>query len=53
MFGFKKKDPVCGMRQEKNTGFEKYGKWFCSENCLKIYETGLKKVDKDKQGCCH
>lgn len=50
MFGFKKKDPICGMKQEKGKGIEKHGKWFCSKNCLESYEKGLK---KSKSSCCH
>jgi len=50
MFNFKKKDPICGMKQTNN-GIEKYDKWFCSTNCLKIYEKGLRKINK-KSSCC-
>ena len=43
MFGlFRRKDPVCGMKEEKGNGVEKEGKWFCSSNCLKAYESGQK-----------
>jgi YHS domain-containing protein len=53
MFGlFKKKDPVCGMKQEKGKGIEKYGRWFCSNSCLKVYEEQIKREAK-KGGCCH
>ena len=33
---FKKIDPVCGMKEEKGNGVEAEGKWFCSNNCMKI-----------------
>ena len=47
---FKKKDPVCGMKQEKGKGIEKEGKWFCSQNCVKEYE---KNEQKHTGSCCH
>ena len=48
MFGlFKRKDPVCGMKEEKGKGIEKQGNWFCSQNCLKQFESKMKKA-----GCC-
>lgn len=53
MFGFKKKDPICGMKQEKNKGIEKHNHWFCSQNCLTAYEKGIKNATKHKSGCCH
>ena len=37
----KRKDPVCGMKEEAGKGTEKYGKWFCNTcntNCVKEYE---------------
>ncbi len=40
---FKRKDPICGMKEEKGKGIEKHGKWFCCQNCLKEYEKGSKK----------
>ncbi|MBI4144385.1 hypothetical protein HY486_04005 [Candidatus Woesearchaeota archaeon] len=50
MFGlFKKKDPICGMTEEKGKGITKYSRWFCSKNCLEEYEKGL----KAGHGCCH
>ena len=49
MFGFKKKDPICGMKQEKGKGIERYGKWFCNKTCLESYEKGLKRNKR----CCH
>ena len=50
MFGFKKKDPICGMKQSEN-GIVKYRQWFCSNKCIDIYEKGIKKMSK-KQSCC-
>lgn len=47
---FKRKDPICGMKEEKNKGFEKSGSWFCSKNCLDKYEKGMK---TPKHSCCH
>ena len=49
---FKKKDPICGMKQEANKGMEKYGHWFCSHSCLDNYEKVLKKTENKKAGCC-
>lgn len=44
MFGlFKRKDPICGMKEERGKGVEKEGKWFCSEACVKKLESGEKK----------
>lgn len=52
MFGlFKKKDPICGMVEEKGKGFIKYDKWFCNERCLKDYERKMK--SSKSCGCCH
>lgn len=48
---FKKKDPICGMTEEKGNGTHKDGRWFCSEHCLKTYEKGMK--SSAKSGCCH
>ena len=53
MIWFKKKDPVCGMKQETGKGKDKYGQWFCSENCLKRYEKGIQKTKDTTHGCCH
>lgn len=53
VFGlFKKKDPICGMKEEKGKGIEADGKWFCSDGCLKEYKKG----QSHKSGghsCCH
>ena len=56
VFGlFKRKDPICGMKEEKGKGIEKHGKWFCNQNCLKEYEGAIKKSEKKmgKGSCCH
>lgn len=54
MFGlFKKTDPVCGMKQEKGKGIEKYGQWFCSKGDLEKYEAKLKSGGHSKHDCCH
>jgi YHS domain-containing protein len=52
---FKKKDPICGMKEEKGKGISKHGKWFCSENCVSEYEKAVKKNEKESKGgcCCH
>lgn len=48
LFGlFKRKDLICGMKEEKGTGIEKHGKWFCHINCVKEYESQV-----DKPSCC-
>lgn len=54
MFFFKRKDPICGMKEEKGKGIEKNGKWFCSENCAEKFSTNPK-VEEHKHGgcCCH
>lgn len=55
VFGlFKKKDPICGMKEEKGKGISKHGQWFCNNACLEEYEKGLKKASKKTKGsCCH
>lgn len=54
LFGLiKRKDPVCGMKEEKGRGFEKFGKWFCSQNCVKDYETQSDEEHTEHSGCCH
>ena len=53
VFGlFKRKDPVCGMKEEKGKGVEEEGKWFCSEHCLSEFTKSVKKLNK-KGSCCH
>lgn len=52
MFGlFKRKDPVCGMKEEKGKGIEHNGKWFCSHQCVKDFEK-FSKRKSGKSGCC-
>lgn len=59
MFGlFKKKDPICGMKEEKGKGIPdaESGNWFCSENCKNQFHKNLKMVEKSKGhggSCCH
>ncbi|MDO8627717.1 MAG: hypothetical protein Q7K42_04580 [Candidatus Diapherotrites archaeon] len=50
MFGlFKRKDPICGMKEEKGKGMEFKSKWFCSKECKTKYE---KNKDKQESCCC-
>ncbi len=50
MFGlFKRKDPVCGMKEEKGKGLVECNNWFCSEKCLNEYK---KHKEKGKSSCC-
>ncbi len=44
---FKKKDPICGMKEEKGKGIQKNNKWFCSKDCLEKYEK-----KETKPACC-
>ncbi|MBR9699331.1 YHS domain-containing protein [Candidatus Woesearchaeota archaeon] len=55
VFGlFKRKDPVCGMKEEKGKGLEKHEKWFCSQDCMSKFDQALKKSQKHRGGsCCH
>jgi len=60
VFGlFKKKDPICGMKEEDGKGFvdEKTGHWFCNQNCKDEFDKGLMKMEqkrsKHKGSCCH
>lgn len=48
---FKKKDPICGMKEEKGKGIHKHGKWFCGKNCVTEYD---KKIEEhsDLPPCC-
>jgi len=54
---FRKKDPVCGMREENGKGIkDKSGNWFCSENCQKEYQQKIKSHDKETKkvrSCCN
>ena len=52
MLWFKKKDPICGMKQENEKGIEKLGNWFCSNACLTKYEKQLKGFKDKNPGCC-
>ncbi len=53
VFGlFGRKDPVCGMKEEKGKGLEKHGKWFCAEDCAKEYEKQEKRASMRKKGSC-
>ena len=50
LFGlFKRKDPICGMNEEKGKGLEFEGKWFCSKDCKTRYG---KNKDKQESCCC-
>jgi len=54
VFGlFKRKDPICGMTEEKGKGIEKHDKWFCSSKCASDYGTKIKKASKQGGCCCH
>lgn len=60
VFGlFKKKDPICGMKQEKGKGFvdAKTGNWFCCQKCKdefdKMVKAQEKEMKKHKRSCCH
>ncbi len=56
---FKKKDPICGMKEEKGKGFldGKTGNWFCSESCRQEYYSKVKEQERKVQNrggsCCH
>ncbi len=56
VFGlFKKKDPVCGMKEEKGKGLLNAGNWFCSDKCHKEYEQRMKEAVKKFENlpsCC-
>jgi len=49
---FKKKDPICGMKQEKGKGTEKDGNWFCSVACEKKFAEQKSKHNTPKKSCC-
>lgn len=49
---FRKKDPICGMKENKNSGISKHGEWFCSAECLKKYEKENTEKKAKKHGCC-
>ena len=53
---FKKKDPICGMKEEKGKGIKDKENWFCSERCKKEYEQKIKQHHKESnkvKSCCH
>ena len=51
---FKRKDPICGMKEGKGQGIISNGVWFCSDSCLKQYKTKSKNsVHKLGHGCRH
>jgi len=57
VFGmFKKKDPFCGMKEEKGKGInDKSGNWFCSDDCKKGYLNKINQHNKDTKkvkSCC-
>lgn len=50
---FRKKDPICGMKEEKGKGITKNKKWFCCKECLDEYEKLNKKTKKkENKSCC-
>ena len=57
VFGlFKKKDPICGMNEERGKGFvdKETGHWFCNQSCKEEFYRKMKKQDKKPRGgCCH
>ncbi|MBT4539360.1 hypothetical protein HOI26_03995 [Candidatus Woesearchaeota archaeon] len=54
---FKRKDPICGMKEEKGKGTTDNSKnWFCSESCKKEYKKKISqhgKESKKVKSCCH
>lgn len=51
---FKRRDPICGMKEEKGKGIEKDGSWFCSGACARKHEQAVRKSKgKEIGGCCH
>lgn len=55
VFGlFRRKDPVCGMKEEKGQGMDdkETGRWFCSSACRDNYCKALKKQSKKEKPCC-
>lgn len=54
MFGlFAKKDPICGMKEQKGKGISKNGEWFCSDNCLQAFEKAAATGEKsNSHKCC-
>jgi len=53
MFGlFKRKDPICGMKEEKGKGVEEDGKWFCNKKCADEYKEAIEKNKNEPRSCC-
>lgn len=52
---FKKKDPICGMKEEKGKGLHKDGHWFCDSGCMQKYAEQMKNLPKKSKehSCCH
>ncbi|MBI4153957.1 hypothetical protein HY501_01345 [Candidatus Woesearchaeota archaeon] len=48
---FSKKDPICGMKEEKGKGLMRNGKWFCSSACSEEYQSKSQQAKKHS-GCC-
>jgi len=54
VFGlFRKKDPVCGMKEEKGKGLHAHDNWFCNKQCLEQYEQRAEKQSEKGGSCCH
>ncbi len=51
MIWFKKKCPMCNMKEEENKGVKDNGNWFCSQEHLKQYKSKDKNKSK-KHSCC-
>ncbi len=55
MFGLSKHCPICGMDVKKENGIKRFGKYFCSDNCVEQF---LQKKATEEQkkprrsGCC-
>ncbi|MBI5391896.1 hypothetical protein HZB00_02745 [Candidatus Woesearchaeota archaeon] len=45
---FTRKDPICGMKEEKGKGILDNINWFCSASCKKQYAAKQQKT----KGCC-
>ncbi len=52
---FKRKDPVCGMKEEKGKGIDdkETGQWFCSEQCKEEFLNASSKQNQKSGCCCH
>ena len=51
---FARRDPVCGMKEEKGKGSFRKGNWFCSMSCAEQYEKheNKKSGQSKKHNCC-